>query len=61
MLTCISNCDKMYTAEAKVGKDDGVSNGETNSGPIESYFKFVVFFLCINHASALIIILIFGI
>ncbi len=28
MLTCILNCDEMYNAEAKVGKDDGVSNGE---------------------------------
>ena len=28
MLTSILNCDRMYTAEAKVGKDYGVSNGE---------------------------------
>ena len=28
MLTCILNCDEIYNAEAKVRKDDGVSNGE---------------------------------
>jgi len=26
MLTCISNWDKMYAAEAKVRKDNGVSS-----------------------------------
>ncbi len=50
----------MYTAEAKVRKDDGVSS-ETNSRPIESYLKFAIFPFWMKHASALIIKLIFGI
>ena len=55
-----SNWDKMYTAEAKVGKMMECLV-KTNSRPIESCLKFAIFPFWMKHASALIIKLIFGI